>query len=162
MPKPRQTSGFTLIEMVIVIVLLGIIASFAGKLLLQSARSAHTQYNTAETLEPARLALFRIAKDIRNIRSNTATDLNISSANQLILTTSSGKKITYSLSGTQLLLNRNALANHVSSLSFNYYNSAGSSTTTVTDVHYIRVQLTVAQNNNATRLQTTAYLRNVS
>jgi len=104
----------------------------------------------------------RMVKEIRLIPSAAAI-VNISGPAQFTFQYPLGTTITYGLSGTDLQRNGILLAPNVGLLEFKYYNSAGTETSTASNVRTIQIRLTMnAPSAQGTLpLTTTVFLRNM-
>ena len=164
----KKNKGFTLVELVIVIVIIGIAASTVGFMLLGTVKAWTFKFNRNDILWDGRLALDRITREIRTIKDSTS--VTTASAAQFRFTDTGNKGITYSLSSTNL--NRtedgaaNLLAENVSSLSFTYYNSSDAVipspavSPAATDIRRVRVNLTLTKNGQNVYLQSDASTKN--
>jgi prepilin-type N-terminal cleavage/methylation domain-containing protein len=74
----KNQRGFTLFELIAVIVLVGIIASFATFFLYTGSKGYLKTKNTTEGALNAQMALDRISMELRNIRELTGTPSNTS------------------------------------------------------------------------------------
>jgi prepilin-type N-terminal cleavage/methylation domain-containing protein len=70
-PKSAFDRGFTLIEIILVIVILGIISGITIKFLIDSLRIYKMTINQKTLLDEGKLALERMCRDIRDARSIT-------------------------------------------------------------------------------------------
>ncbi|GEM_PF-2332493 len=65
MPRRAGEAGFTLVELILVMVLIGIIGGSTAMLLAQGTRAYGDLVTRKETLHHARLALERVAREVR-------------------------------------------------------------------------------------------------
>jgi len=79
----RYGHGFTLIEMVLVIILVGIIFSMGGVMLGKVFSSYSAKQEIAEADWQAKVALERAARELRAVRTATAADLDVASTAQV-------------------------------------------------------------------------------
>ncbi|MDX1902414.1 MAG: prepilin-type N-terminal cleavage/methylation domain-containing protein [Gammaproteobacteria bacterium] len=140
----RQT-GFTLIELVITIVLAGIIVVVSMKMISQGLNAYLAGENATNAEQQARIALERMTRDIRAIRSSSS--ISTATSSQLTFTDFSGSSVSYTLSGTNLLRNSQILASGITSISFTYYDSSGNTTATTASIRYIAMSINVTQSN---------------
>ena len=70
-PKPAFQRGFTLIEIIIVIVILSIVSGITIKFLIDSQKIYTMTVNQKTLFDEGKLALERMCRDIRNARSIT-------------------------------------------------------------------------------------------
>jgi len=148
-----QKKGFTLIEMVIVIVILSVVAVLASRVLGAGFSSYLDNQNIVNANEQGRLALEKMIRDIHAI--NSPSSISSATATSLSFTDVNGNAITYALSGTQLQRNGVTLADGVNSLTFGYYTSAGATAAVTTSIIYINVTLNITQNSVNYTLGTT-------
>ncbi len=65
----QQDNGFTLVELLVAVVLLGIVGSVGVSMLLAAQRSADTTISAHQSVEEARLALNRVSRELRQATS---------------------------------------------------------------------------------------------
>lgn len=164
----KHSQGFTLIELVIVIVTVGIIAGIVGFILLGATNSWRFASLRKDILWDGRLAMNRMVREIKEIKN--LTSVTTASSSQFRFTRVDDSDITYSLSGTDL--NRtesgtsNLLAENVSGLTFAYYNASGGQIVTPTvspletDIRRVRINLTLTKNVENIYLQSESVPRN--
>ena len=70
----KTHEGFTLIELVMVIMIIAIIAAMSSKLFVQGATGLLTAQNTLSANWQGQIAMERMTRDIRDVRS--AVDVN--------------------------------------------------------------------------------------
>lgn len=160
--------GFTLIELVIVITIVGIIAGVVGYILLATVQGWTFKVNRNDLLCDGRLAMNRMVREIREIKD--LTSVVTASASQFRFIDIGNLDITYTLSSTNL--NRtedgtaNLLASNVSNLSFSYYDASGNTITiplvspSSTDIRRVRINMTLAKNGGNVYLQSDSKPRN--
>src|SRR5689334_5144417 len=143
-----REKGFTLIELIMVILIVSIISVVVGKTLYHSFQTFLTIQNITEADWTGYASLDRIANDIHRIRS--AGDITTISSNNLVFTDISGTSVQFQLSGNSILRNSQTLVSGVSSLSFTYRDKNGSVTATPSSVRYITISVTAQQDNITT------------
>ena len=127
------TRGFTLIELALVLLVISFLGVFAGPMLKTIADIMVTEYAINNLNTQGRIAMERMAREIRLIRS--AQDLT-AGASSISFTDTQGNSIAYSLNGTSLMRNSQVLSQNISGLSFIYYDSSGDITNTTNDIRY--------------------------
>lgn len=146
-PKKKQT-GFTLLELVLTTVLMGIIAVVLGQILFQGYQTFMTANNISEVDWQGLLAVERFAEDLKTIRS--ANDITSATATAFSFIGSNNASVQYQLSGTSLLRNSQPLANNVQSMNLTYLDKNGATTATSTAIRYISYNLSFTQSNLTT------------
>lgn len=155
----NKHKGFTLIEMIIVISVMGIVSNVAALILYQAIRATSLQYTLSEVQSQARTALTRMVKELHTIRSNDTIVIDnlTGPSTQITFTDMDNTTITYSLDETNRLLLREQnipgetslgeqpLADSVTTLEFLYFDEDGEETYTNTDIHYIKIKLTFTE-----------------
>jgi prepilin-type N-terminal cleavage/methylation domain-containing protein len=153
-----KSHGFTLIEIVVVIIILGVIAGI-GSRMIQAGFNAYltNQYITGANAQ-ARLALERMPRDIHNI--NAAANITTATASQLSFTDINGSTVTYQRSGTQLMRSGQVLADGINSLTFSYLDRNAVSTTTRANICYVTTSLNITSGSVNYTLRTTTSAMN--
>jgi len=144
--------GFTLIEMIAVIVVTGAIFALGGIMLGRSFESYKLSREVSDVGWQGRIALERMARDLREIRSHTATDITTWSSSAIDFYNTAGNRVRFYQSGSQVLYSADGgatsqpLADNLKTpngLFFDYYGSDGASAAAVTDIYYITVRLNI-------------------
>ena len=153
--------GFTLVELVLSIALVGVLAGVLGVALFQGVKGFDLVSSRKSTLAQARLAMERMVREIRLIQQSSDV-VNVSSTTQFNFEYPHGTSIQYALSGGNLMRNTDVLARNVNALAFTYLDGAGVATATAAQVRSVRIQLTLnAPNSHGTlTLRTQIFLRN--
>lgn len=155
-PQPR---GFTLVEIVIALVLLGILGIVGSKVFTASVYTNETISNSNMAYASARYALERVSRETREMditASLAASSLTIT-ASQLSFIKSGPQgqqtvTFTFDNNGTLSMAYGNGashvLANNLSAGAFSYYKSVGAASATAaqadaSDLHYVFVRLQV-------------------
>jgi prepilin-type N-terminal cleavage/methylation domain-containing protein len=169
--------GFTLIEMVAVIVLLGIIFSFGSVLLGNVFSSYALKRDVTDADWQAKVALERMARELRAVRLATAADLDIASATQIRFVDTDGDGVCFYRNAAANRIMRSAdgptsacgttnaqpLADNVTALTFTYWDNSGAEILpggAVANVYYITVDMTVAEGSYNGRVRTNVRPRN--
>ena len=164
---PRASArGFSLLELVLVIVLLGIIASVGAQLMGSGFQLYVSGRDSLSADAQARLALERITRDLRSVRP--ATGLTLVPATEVNFISLDGTAVRYCL-GTvsgcpgvvgELTRNGQVLAGGISGLSFSYADSNGAATANPAQVLYISLQFTATQGEIVSPYRATVSPRN--
>jgi prepilin-type N-terminal cleavage/methylation domain-containing protein len=164
MKKLSSQIGFTLIESVMVIILLGIIGSVISSIYIQGLSARMTAQNVSDSVWQGQVALERMIRDIRLVRS--ANDITTMTATNFVFTNMSGQSINYAISGTTLTLNGNILADGIKSLAFAYKTNANATASQASlNTAYVKITLDIEENaktNSYYTITTSVYLRDLS
>src|SRR5919106_4206134 len=104
----RRVEGFSLVELVMVIAILGILAAFVGPVLFNAMRAYQGMQTGVETQAKMRYAIERMSRELREIRRQVtdATFLDISSmtVSSLAFFKTDGTEVLINAAGNQLNL----------------------------------------------------------
>lgn len=145
----RKNIGWTLIEVIVVIIILGLISAI-GALLFQQLISSSEKFNS--TKDPnywqAQTAMLRMVNNIRSLQYI----FNDSTNTSLHFLDFDGNSYTYNLNQQILLESEQSLASNISSLQFAYFSSLGYLVNSSSnDIKCIGISLVFSNfNNNAT------------
>lgn len=160
-----RNSGFTLIELVIVMIILAVIATIGATVLYQAFVSYRHNQDLVELTWKARTAIHDLSDELMSVSSfKNFTP----AASQIAFRNIWGESILYHLDGVNELLNRNTkvLADHISTLQFSYYDENNQPITDFGDlaeiekIRCIKMQITVHQNSVNIPIQTVVCPRN--
>ena len=158
----RRSRGFTLIEMIMVIVITGLIASLGGMLLHHGVRAYVLSGELTESDWQGRLALERLLRDLRRLRSASPADLTMTPSDRISFVDESGQSISYTLSGGTLMRNGKPLADGISTLAFSYLRDDGKNTAaSASEVFYISASFTLNQGGSNRSLRGTVFPRSL-
>ncbi|MGD8940122.1 MAG: prepilin-type N-terminal cleavage/methylation domain-containing protein [Gammaproteobacteria bacterium] len=150
--KVTTQQGFTLIEMVMVIVILGVLAALTAPIFSQGLTAARLTTENLSTLAKLRYATERLAREIRQVNNNgsgydvsTMTPANmvftkVDSVSTIVSITVAGGDITLGYSSPAVT---GTLTDEVSSASFVYYDSSGAVTANNVDLAFVEINLTL-------------------
>ncbi len=137
-------------EMIITLVIAGVLGTVGATIMSSGFRTYFLGREVSQDAAQGTLALERITRELRTIRSATAADLNIAPAApaKITFTDIDGNAITYSLAGATVNRNAQPLADNVSDLTFSYLKNDGvNSAGTSAEVYYVTVSVTVKSQN---------------
>jgi len=155
-PK-RSSRGFTLIELIMVMIIMSIISVVLAKFLMSTLNSFTTEYQLSEIENQGTMVMNRLSNDIQNIR--TPADISTINSNAFAFTDINGNTISYTVSGTQLLRNSITIIDNLSSISLGYLNASGATTGTAASVVYVTLSLTLAKGSLSETFATTISTR---
>jgi len=166
LPKPvstcRAANGFTLIEAVVAIVLIGVLAMAVIPVIDSGVRTYATTTNSLNALSKLRYATERMAREIREVRRNPLSPTNFEmtlGANALVFTKTDGNQVTISSSTPNVNLayqtpNASGVLTDLLSvntdLSFQYYLADKTTqTASLSQLAYVRISLTLTDSDGA-------------
>ena len=164
-----------MVELVMVIVIFGIVAAMGTGLLSSIFRSYFASRDITSSDGQARAAFERMTRELRQIRSATATDLDVASTAQVRFIDADGNGVCFYRDAATNRLMRSAdgpasacgttgaqpLSDFVSHLFFRYYTNDGNATTAVpTAVYYVTVHVDVQDRVGTDTLRATIHPRN--
>lgn len=167
----RQSKGFTLIEIIITIVVVGIIASLAAMIILQGVRAYSDERSRSDVHYQARLAMERMAREARMVRSCSAISGPANPSATLSFTDINGNAVSYTVNAGTGVLSRGAgadlLATGITSAQpFRFLDQNGNVTTACsvptapTDIWFIEISLMDTQNSETLQMRTRVHPRN--
>jgi len=153
--------GFTLIELILTISLIGILLVCSGLLLTQGLDSYSKVFFRSSSLEESRYAMERMVRELRKIGDEGNALQNIDS-DQITFLDENDTDATFSHSGQSLYRNGNLLLDNVSALTFTGFRENGSTTTAAVQVRRVQIRLSTLPpgQNSPIILQTGVFLRN--
>jgi prepilin-type N-terminal cleavage/methylation domain-containing protein len=155
MKKNKPHYGFTIVELVLVIALLGIIGTVTGFILKESLKSYTLIIARKDSLVDARRAIERMKSELR-----IAMNIDSMSATSLQFDTTTENNISYTLNGTDLERNGNDIAQSVSALTLTYLDAGGAGTAVTANVRRVQLDITVSTaSHGSLRLRSQVYLR---
>ena len=178
-----RAHGFTLIEMVMVVIIMAILAAFIAPILAEAVSAYDTISRNIEVLTKMRYAMERLAREIRMVRRDpvnsanydivtmaanslefcqadgTGVIISYASPNVSVAFTNAG--IFSSVSCSASALTARVLTDMATGFTLTYFNAAGGAAVGKNDVAYVQVALTVTgTGTSAYNLSTRVDLRN--
>ena len=152
--------GFTLVELVVVIVVLGIIASM-GAVVLRDGMLGYLRGREITSADwQGRLALERITRELRDVAPSSGGTVNIANtscnSSTFAFSDIEAAPISYTQSTTTLLRNGQPLADNVTGLRFYCLQNDGQTYSTIPSaVYYITVSMIVSTENTSAAYRST-------
>lgn len=170
MRQQKQMRGFTLIEMVVSMVVIGILASVGAVVIANGVEAYNATTTAMETLAKLRYATERMGREIRSMEYNGgAYQLSTSypSDTTMQFTRSDGTQVTIAQSGASITMEYDSisggartLTDQVGAFSLNYYQDDGTNATGAANVAFVEINLTLTQNSASYPQRTMVALRN--
>jgi len=169
--RPKREAGFTLAELVVVIVVVSVAAMVFAKMFIEAVRSYQFVEAEKDTLQEARYAQERMSREFRRVRDNlsintaTATTFTFVDRDAATLSFSwngvKGADLVYTTNGTPRVL-----ASGVDSLAFAYWNRSGSAATPVvapsaTDIWRVTTFLRLAKSGQTVETLAATFVRSL-
>jgi prepilin-type N-terminal cleavage/methylation domain-containing protein len=157
-----QPKGFTLIEMVITIVVVSILAGLAGMVILEGVRAYTVEQTRSDVHYQARLAMERMAREIRMIRSQA--DISAMAAANLRYTDANGSNTGFNW--VNPTLNRwngagnDVLATGITAFTLSYFQQDGVTAATTANVWFVEISMTAEQGAESLVLSSRVHPRN--
>jgi hypothetical protein len=160
--------------MVAVIIVAGIIFSF-GSVLLGNVFSGYSlKRDTADADWQAKVALERMARELRAVRLATATDLDIASPAQVRFVDTDGNGVCFYRNAAANRIMRSAdgpatacgttnpevLADNITVLLFTYWRNDGATAAAAAEVYYITMAINVTEGSYSSSFRTNVRPRN--
>ena len=155
--------GFTLIELILVIVTVGIIAAALTPFISSAVDSWFFTSTEREIVFSARLAMNRMVREIRQIK-NTASITTFTST-AFSFQDINDTNINFQQTGSSLERNSYELTDKLQDpggLEFTYLDSDGADPDTQDDIRMVRIKLILLLGDNSITIQSLARFRNVN
>lgn len=156
----RRAEGWSLMELILVILILGIIAAFVGPMLLNAMRAYDATQASSGTAAKMRYAMERMAREVRDMRRNASDsaflDVSAMTAATLTFFKTDGKQVTIAGGGATLTLRYVDSTNVVATLTdqvaaFNlaYYEPSGVSVAAAANsLAFVELSLTLTEGSS--------------
>lgn len=164
--------GWSLMELILVLVIIGTLGVFVGPLLLNAITAYDRTHTAVVTLAKQRYAMERMVREMRDIRrtpADTASfDISSMAGTNFTFFKADGTEVAIALSGSTVTLGytgtgTGTLTDQVatSGLAFTYYLQDGTTTgATATTVAFVEVSLTLAEGSATFENRSRVDLRN--
>ena len=156
--------GFTLIEYIIVILVVGVIAAVLGALIIQGVRAFDSIAAREALMTEAEAAAEKMSREIRN--AGKSSDIVEADSNTFSFTDIYGDGIKYYTEGKLLMRNEKILAANIKSADFFYYDKQNIEITPplseerFIDIHLVGIKLVFSDRGQETAIETKIRPRN--
>jgi type II secretory pathway pseudopilin PulG len=169
--RPRSEAGWTLMEVILVIVIIGTVAVFVGPLLISAVKAYDRTQGTVNTYAKMRYAMERMTREIAAVRRNpadtTAFDISSMTAANLQFFKEDGTEVGITSGGGSATLTyvgtgSGTLSDSVTALAFSYYRHDGATAAAnATELEFVEIALTVTDGTTSYANRQRIALRNV-
>lgn len=161
MREKNSNRGFTLIELVITMTIIGIIAYVAAQAITAGTRTYFSTDYRKEALDQARVAMERMTREVRTLRDSSS--VITSSSTRFNFTDSGGNNIDFNYANPNITRNGNTLATGISAMTFAYVRNDGTvdAVFSPANTRMIRITITATVSGENLQLESGAFLRNL-
>lgn len=165
----RRVRGFTLVEMVTIIVIIGVLVAATAPLFVAGIQAHQATSDHLETLTKLRYAVERMALEIREVARDPITPTNYAitmALTQIVFTKTDGNQVTITGAPPLVTLGYTSpvasatLSNQVSTLGFRYFEINGTETADPALVAFVEIDLTLIEDGVPINQRTRVALRN--
>ncbi len=160
----NSRKGFTLIEYIIVILIVGVIAAVLGTLIIQGVRAFDSIAAREALMTEAEAAAERMSREMRN--AGRPSDIVEADWNTFYFTDIYGDGIKYHIEGKFLMRNEKILAANLKSAEFSYFDRQNTQITpplseeSFEDIHLVGIKLVFSNRGQETAIETKIRPRN--
>ena len=153
--RKQGQAGFSLIELIVVIVVLGTVASM-GAIVLRDGMLGYLRGREITSADSqTRLALERITRELRGIAAPSSTNIVACGGSTFAFSDINAAPISYTLSTTTLMRNGQPLADNIAGANFSCLTSAVQVTATPSTAYYVSVSMVVSTTNASATYRST-------
>ncbi|MBI2083292.1 MAG: prepilin-type N-terminal cleavage/methylation domain-containing protein [Deltaproteobacteria bacterium] len=133
-----NSKGFTLIELILAMTLLGIIVVVSGVLMGRGVDAFRFVTDRTDVVQQARLAMTRVQKELELLK-----EVQVASPDRVVFLDETLSPVEFRLDGTDLRQGNDILASGIQNLRMTYYQSNGNETSAAPQVRRIHIDMTL-------------------
>jgi prepilin-type N-terminal cleavage/methylation domain-containing protein len=165
----RRVEGFSLIELIMVIAILGILAAFVGPVLFNAMRSYDQAQKSVQTQAKMRYAMERMSREVREVRRQatdaTLLDITLMTATSLGFFKTDSTPVMIAATGNQVNLAYSTvsamLTDQLGSFSLQYFEPDGATVaTTASSLAFVQISMTLSEGTNLFSARSRVELKN--
>jgi prepilin-type N-terminal cleavage/methylation domain-containing protein len=153
----KEEKGYTLLELVVVVVITGIISVVIGSLVGQQARNFTSIFSSSDLLDDGRNTINLLRRDLRNSSNDS---INTMTYDLLNFTDSDGNIVEYEFAANILYRNSTVIAENLQADPFIYFDASKSEVYVPANVSLIQVTLDFKKKSESIKLEEFIYVRN--
>lgn len=140
--RPDKQKGFTIVETVLSIALIGILIVLSSVLLRQGLDSYAHISNRGGNLQSARYAMERMVRELKRAGDKDSNKIQNISSTRITFTDADGNTTNFELIGTLLKRGSDRLLENVTALAFTGFRDNNDQTSSAQQLRRVRIQLT--------------------
>jgi MSHA biogenesis protein MshO len=153
----RRVEGFSLLELIMVIVILGILAAFVGPVLFNAIRAYDQAQKGVQTQAKMRYAIERMSRELREIRRQTTDaallDITSMTATSLAFFKTDSTPVVIAVAGNQVNLAYSTVSamrtDQLGSFSLEYFQPDGvTAAATASSLSFVQISMTLSEGTN--------------
>jgi len=149
--------GYTLFEVIIVVIILGVVSVLAINLMSRQTEVFTRIFNNSNLLSNARRAIEYIRRDLHG---TSADSISTMTASNLTFQKSDGDAVNYVMNAATLQRNGLTLADNLVSNPFSYLDANQNVTASTADLVFVKVTLNLGNVGESVQLEEIVFLRN--
>ncbi len=157
-PKTLKNEfGFTLLELIVVVLIVGIIGAVVGNLIGNQAKIFNTIFNNSDLMDDGRNTIDLLRKDIHNLAADSISTM---SSVALTFTDNSDATIEYYYLNNMLSRNGSVIAENLQEVPFKYLDATKSEVFVPDSLSLIQVTLNFRKHSESIKIEEVIFVRN--
>ncbi|MBI5300116.1 MAG: type II secretion system protein [Deltaproteobacteria bacterium] len=157
-----RQKGFTLVEVILTIVVIGILFAVSSIVLRQGLDSYSHILNRSNNLQTTRYAMERMIRELTLVGDTNPTNIQNIQSDRITYVDSDSNTTNFNFANGTLYRSTDPLLNNVTAVTFTGFKDTGATTTAGNQVRRVRIQLSTLPPNQTTplNLRTDIFIRN--